>query len=317
MTFTIDNENSITVFATPGRGGRHYRNPIRHLRQPARAGRTGQGLADRALGRDLEQPGGRYPGQALQEPTGRRPAGSGSASRTWAKPRSPRRPPREAESGKKGQGWRTVRQGRACQGQGDQEGHPRQEAAPKGKKAAKAQEAAGPREGSKTAQVIAMLQRKNGATLSEIMEHMGWQRHTVRGFMAGAMKKAGYTVESLQARRRRADLPNQLSSIRRLLLPGPPGTAAAGFSASGLDSCLIAPSHHTPSRSRANEREPNVRDERPTLGWPAAGASPRSHPSAAFLLGAKVLPTSATIKGDHSPSGRRSGRSSRPYHSRA
>ena len=39
-----------------------------------------------------------------------------------------------------------------------------------------------------------MLQRKNGATLAEIMEKMGWQKHTVRGFMAGAMKKAGYTA---------------------------------------------------------------------------------------------------------------------------
>jgi hypothetical protein len=43
-----------------------------------------------------------------------------------------------------------------------------------------------------------MLQRKNGATLSEIMETMGWQKHTVRGFMAGAMKKAGYTIESFK-----------------------------------------------------------------------------------------------------------------------
>jgi hypothetical protein len=43
-----------------------------------------------------------------------------------------------------------------------------------------------------------MLQRKNGATLAEIMEKMAWQRHTVRGFMAGAMKKAGYTVESFK-----------------------------------------------------------------------------------------------------------------------
>jgi len=54
------------------------------------------------------------------------------------------------------------------------------------------------RAGSKTAQVVAMLKRKNGATLAEIMEKMGWQRHTVRGFMAGAMKKAGYTVESFK-----------------------------------------------------------------------------------------------------------------------
>jgi hypothetical protein len=67
--------------------------------------------------------------------------------------------------------------------------------APRGKKAP-APDAIGPREGSKKAQVAAMLQRKGGATLAEIMEKMGWQRHTVRGFMAGAMKKAGYTVES-------------------------------------------------------------------------------------------------------------------------
>jgi hypothetical protein len=59
--------------------------------------------------------------------------------------------------------------------------------------------AKGPREGSKTAQVVAMLQRKEGATLAEIMEKMGWQRHTVRGFMAGAMKKAGHTVESFKS----------------------------------------------------------------------------------------------------------------------
>jgi hypothetical protein len=71
--------------------------------------------------------------------------------------------------------------------------------APKAKKAAKPAKAeSGPREGSKTAQVVAMLQRKNGATLAEIMAKMGWQKHTVRGFMAGAMKKAGYTVESFK-----------------------------------------------------------------------------------------------------------------------
>jgi hypothetical protein len=74
--------------------------------------------------------------------------------------------------------------------------------APKAKKAAKSkksEESAGPREGSKTARVVAMLQRKNGATLAEIMDQMGWQKHTVRGFMAGAMKKAGYTVESFKS----------------------------------------------------------------------------------------------------------------------
>jgi hypothetical protein len=57
---------------------------------------------------------------------------------------------------------------------------------PKAKKAANAEESVGPRAGSKTARVVAMLQRKNGASLEEIMNQMGWQKHTVRGFMAGA-----------------------------------------------------------------------------------------------------------------------------------
>ena len=69
---------------------------------------------------------------------------------------------------------------------------------PQGKQAAKPQQAAAPHAVSKTDQVVAMLQRKGGATLSEIMQKMGWQKHTVRGFMAGAMKKAGYAIESFK-----------------------------------------------------------------------------------------------------------------------
>ena len=46
-----------------------------------------------------------------------------------------------------------------------------------------------PREGTKQATMIAMLQRKNGATIVEIIEAIGWQQHTVRGAFAGALKK--------------------------------------------------------------------------------------------------------------------------------
>ena len=72
----------------------------------------------------------------------------------------------------------------------------RSNSAPKGKKAAKP--LAGPRDGSKTATVVAMLERAKGATLAELVDKMGWQAHTVRGFMAGAMKKAGYSVQSFK-----------------------------------------------------------------------------------------------------------------------
>ena len=71
--------------------------------------------------------------------------------------------------------------------------------APKAKKAPKpAKTESAPRAESKTAQVVAMLKREGGATLAEIMTTMGWQKHKVRGFIAGTMKKAGYTVESFK-----------------------------------------------------------------------------------------------------------------------
>ena len=46
-----------------------------------------------------------------------------------------------------------------------------------------------PREGSKQAQLIAMLRRAKGATIDEIAEALSWQPHTVRGAIAGALKK--------------------------------------------------------------------------------------------------------------------------------
>ena len=52
--------------------------------------------------------------------------------------------------------------------------------------------------GTKKAEVVRMLQRKNGATLNELAEKFGWKTWTVRGFIAGGMKKAGYTVESFK-----------------------------------------------------------------------------------------------------------------------
>ena len=45
------------------------------------------------------------------------------------------------------------------------------------------------RDNSKQAQVIAMLRRPEGATISQICEATGWKQHTVRGTFAGAFKK--------------------------------------------------------------------------------------------------------------------------------
>lgn len=45
------------------------------------------------------------------------------------------------------------------------------------------------RTGSKQARVIGLLQRPEGATIDEMASAMGWQHHTVRGLISGALKK--------------------------------------------------------------------------------------------------------------------------------
>jgi pimeloyl-ACP methyl ester carboxylesterase len=45
------------------------------------------------------------------------------------------------------------------------------------------------RSGTKQAALIALLQRKEGATVDEMVSATGWLSHTVRGAMAGALKK--------------------------------------------------------------------------------------------------------------------------------
>lgn len=46
-----------------------------------------------------------------------------------------------------------------------------------------------PREGSKAAHVVALLGRAEGATISQMSEATGWLPHSVRGFLAGALKR--------------------------------------------------------------------------------------------------------------------------------
>jgi hypothetical protein len=42
---------------------------------------------------------------------------------------------------------------------------------------------------TKHVRILALLRQRDGATITEMMEISGWQQHSVRGFLAGTIKK--------------------------------------------------------------------------------------------------------------------------------
>jgi hypothetical protein len=195
-TFTIDTENNITAFAASDQA----EAVIAAGAQPFT---TSDELAGLAAGWPAERlvaiwnclPGV-TPAKAFKNP-------KAAASKIWGRIQSMAEPEQPIQAAPKAErkpkGGAQGAKGAPAKGKSSKKTTPPKKA-PKGAKAEKPAKAdsGAPREGSKTAQVVAMLQRKNGATISEIMEKMGWQRHTVRGFMAGTMRKAGYEVESFK-----------------------------------------------------------------------------------------------------------------------
>jgi len=193
MTFTIDTEtNNISAFATQEEAAATTTNPFESF----------------ASQKELTQLAGTWPEGRLVAiwnslpgvtPVETFKTTKAGAAKIWdaiqglGQAAAPAKP----KGNKKAKGNAPAAKAAPAKGKASKKATPAKPA-PKAKKSAKKEDSAGPREGSKTAQVVALLHRKNGATLAEIMDKMGWQKHTVRGFMAGAMKKAGYTVESFK-----------------------------------------------------------------------------------------------------------------------
>ena len=72
-------------------------------------------------------------------------------------------------------------------------------AKPKGEKSPRATV----RQGTKQALLIDLLKRKRGATIDNIVAATGWQPHSVRGAISGALKKKlGLTVTSEKIEKR-------------------------------------------------------------------------------------------------------------------
>jgi len=202
-TFTIDQENAISAFAAAEEAAAATATPFDSFStEQELAELAAQWPAERLLA-ILNSLPGEKPVKKLKDP-------KTAASRIWKRIQSlgeaaqpepeaekPETAPAKPKAGKKAKGGARAAKGAPAKGKASKKATPAKNA-PKAKKPAKAKESGAPREGSKTAQVVAMLQRKGGATISEIMKAMKWQRHTVRGFMAGAMKKAGYDVESFK-----------------------------------------------------------------------------------------------------------------------
>jgi len=158
MTFTINIENNISAFATQEEAAAYSTNPFesftsqKELAQLAAAWPTERlvaiwnslpGVEPVTTFKTAKAGAGKVLGEH---------PGFGRGCRTG-----------QAEGRQEGHGRRKGRQGHARQGQGDQEGDARQETG-QSQKDPKKGESTGPREGSKTAQVVAMLQRKNGAS---------------------------------------------------------------------------------------------------------------------------------------------------------
>jgi hypothetical protein len=195
-SFTINDENEIVAFASQEEAAAQTTTPFDSFA-------TQQELAELAAAWPAERFVAIWNSLAGVVPVKKFKSSKAAISRIWARIQGlgeaakPAAEPEKPKATTKAKGRAQAAKGAPAKRKASKKAAPAKNA-PKAKKSAKAQEPAGPREGSKTAQVVAMLQRKNGATLIEIMEKMGWQRHTVRGFMAGAMKKAGYTVESFK-----------------------------------------------------------------------------------------------------------------------
>jgi len=49
---------------------------------------------------------------------------------------------------------------------------------------------------SKLATLVALLRQPNGASISELASATSWQNHSVRGALAGTLKKKGHIIAS-------------------------------------------------------------------------------------------------------------------------
>ncbi|OFW00551.1 MAG: hypothetical protein A3G20_03670 [Acidobacteria bacterium RIFCSPLOWO2_12_FULL_59_11] len=179
-TFTIDHENNITVFASE--------------KQAKASDATGTEAFTSQ--EELTKLAAAWPGGRLVEiwnsltgvdPVKKFTDRKTAIARIWKAIQS-LQPDASAESPEKAAPARDVATGRAAESKATRKAKGSKKAAANGQ---------GAREGSKKAAILGLLRQPNGATLKDLMAATGWQAHSVRGFISGAIvKKMGLKVES-------------------------------------------------------------------------------------------------------------------------
>jgi hypothetical protein len=198
-TFTIDRDNNITAFASAEEAATATSSPFDTFSSQEELAQLIAGWPNARLTAVWNSLPGVTPVKRLKN-------SATTANRIWgriqglAEAAQPETEPVKAKPQEKAQSGNQRAKGARVKSKTTNKAS-RARSAPKAQKAAQEQKTTGPREGSKTAQVVAMLRRKGGATLAEISKTMLWQAHTVRGFMAGSMKKAGCHVQSFKSAR--------------------------------------------------------------------------------------------------------------------